>query len=103
MSDWGDDDARVAEVLRAAMDDAEIDTVDAIFASANGSRRGDAVEARAIARVFGDNVPPVVATKGEHGEYAAAGAMQLAAALAALRDQQLPAFAEYRARPVRWG
>jgi 3-oxoacyl-[acyl-carrier-protein] synthase II len=95
MSDWGDDDARVADVMRAAMDDAEIDTVDAIFASANGSRRGDAVEARAIARVFGDNVPPVVATKGEHGEYAAAGAMQLAAALAALRDQQLPATAGF--------
>src|SRR5947208_375196 len=29
MSDWGDDDARVAEVMRAAMDDAEIDAVDA--------------------------------------------------------------------------
>ena len=90
-SDWGSDDARVADVMRAAMADAEVERVDAIFASANGSRRGDAVEARAIARVFGDNVPPVVATKGEHGEYAAAGALQLAAAFAALRDQRLPA------------
>jgi 3-oxoacyl-[acyl-carrier-protein] synthase II len=90
ISDWGADDARVAEVMRAAMDDAEVERVDAIFASANGSRRGDAVEARAIARVFGDNVPPVVATKGSFGEYAAAGALQLAAAFAALRDQRLP-------------
>ena len=90
ISDWGGDDARVAEVMRAAMDDAEVERVDAIFASANGSRRGDAVEARAIARVFGDNVPPVVATKGSFGEYAAAGALQLAAAIAALRDQALP-------------
>jgi len=90
MSDWGSDDARVAEVMRAALDDAEIDTVDAIFASANGSRRGDAVEARAIARLFGDNVPPVIATKGTFGEYAAAGALQLAAALTALREQRLP-------------
>ena len=91
ISDWGADDARVAAVMRAAMDDAEVERVDAIFASANGSRRGDAVEARAIARVFGDNVPPVVATKGSFGEYAAAGALQLAAAFAALRDRALPA------------
>jgi len=90
-SDWGSDDARVAEVMRAAMDDAEIERVDAIFASANGTRRGDAVEARAIARLFGDNVPPVVTTKGSFGEYAAAGALQLAAAVSALRDQTLPA------------
>src|SRR5436305_3799751 len=97
-SDWGVDDARVADVMRAAMNDAEVARVDAIFASANGSRRGDAVEARAIARVFGDNVPPVVATKGAHGEYAAAGAMQLAAALAALRDQRLPATVGFEER-----
>jgi 3-oxoacyl-(acyl-carrier-protein) synthase len=77
--------------MRAAMDDAGVASVDAIFASANGSRRGDAVEARAIARLFGDNVPPVIATKGAFGEYAAAGALQLAAAVAALRDQRLPA------------
>jgi len=90
-SDWGSDDARVADVMRAAMDDAGVARVDAIFASANGSRRGDAVEARAIARLFGDNVPPVIATKGAFGEYAAAGALQIAAAFAALRDQRLPA------------
>lgn len=90
-SDWGSDDARVADVMRAAMDDAGVTHVDAVFASANGSRRGDAVEARAIARLFGDNVPPVIATKGVFGEYAAAGALQLAAAVAALRDQRLPA------------
>ncbi len=90
MSDWGSDDARVAEVMRAALDDAGVASVDAIFASANGTRRGDAVEARAIARLFGDNVPPVVATKGTFGEYAAAGALQLAAALTALREQRLP-------------
>ena len=89
-SDWGSDDARVAAVMRAAMDDAGVAGVDAIFASANGSRRGDAVEARAIARLFGENVPPVVATKGRFGEYAAAGALQVVAALTALREQRLP-------------
>jgi 3-oxoacyl-[acyl-carrier-protein] synthase II len=99
-SDWGSDDARVAEVMRAALDDAEIAPVDvdAVYASANGTRRGDAVEARAIARVFGDNVPPVVATKGSFGEYAAAGALQLAAAFMALRDQTLPASVGFEER-----
>ena len=33
----------------------------------------------------------MVATKGSFGEYAAAGALQLAAALEALRDRRLPA------------
>jgi 3-oxoacyl-(acyl-carrier-protein) synthase len=100
MSDWGSDDARVAAVMRAALDDAEIGPGDvgAIYASANGTRRGDAVEARAIARLFGDNVPPVVATKGSFGEYAAAGALQFAAAFAALRDQTLPASAGFEER-----
>src|SRR5262249_42952705 len=36
-SDWGEDDARVADVMRRAMIDAEVDAVDAIFASANGT------------------------------------------------------------------
>lgn len=98
MSDWGSGDVRVAEVMRAALDDAGVASVDAIFASANGSRRGDAVEARAIARLFGDNVPPVVATKGTFGEYAAAGALQLAAALTALREQRLPESAGFEQR-----
>jgi len=86
--------------MRAALDDAEIAPghVDGIYASANGTRRGDAVEARAIARVFGDNVPPVVATKGSFGEYAAAGGLQLAAAIVALRDQVLPASVGFEER-----
>jgi 3-oxoacyl-(acyl-carrier-protein) synthase len=41
--------------------------------------------------VFGDDVPPVVATKSYFGEYAAGGGFQLAAALLAMRDQKLHA------------
>ena len=36
-------------------------------------------------------MPPVVATKGYFGEYAAGGGFQLAAALLAMRDQKLHA------------
>ena len=68
--------------------------IDAIYASANGSRRGDRLEARAIESMFGDRVP-VVATKGYFGEYAAGGAVQLAAAALAIRDQMLHASAGF--------
>lgn len=95
VSDWGTGDAAVAQAMRAALDDAEIAPADvgAIYASANSTRKGDALEARAIEQLFGVRVPPVVATKGYFGEYAAGGALQLAAALLAMRDQTLHASA----------
>jgi len=92
ISDWGSDASRVVAAMRAAIDDAEIAVadIDAIYASANSTRRADDLEARAISELFGDRVP-VVATKGYFGEYAAAGALQLASALVAMSDQQLHA------------
>jgi 3-oxoacyl-(acyl-carrier-protein) synthase len=91
ISDWGDDPGAVVTAMRAALDDAEIAAadVDAVYASANASVRADRVEARALRALFGDRVPPVVATKGIFGEYAGAGSLQLAAALLAIRDQTL--------------
>jgi len=91
ISDWGSDENAVVTAMRAALDDAEIaaSDVDAIYASANGGVRGDAVEARAIRTLFGENAPPVVAVKGLFGEYAAAGALQLAAAILSVKDQTL--------------
>ncbi|MEA2162011.1 MAG: 3-oxoacyl-[acyl-carrier-protein] synthase [Thermoanaerobaculia bacterium] len=93
ISDWGTGHEYVAAAMRAAIDDAalHVSDIDAIYASANGTKRGDRVEARAIEMVFGDAVPPVVATKGYFGEYAAGGGFQLAAALLAMRDQKLHA------------
>src|SRR4051812_22079593 len=96
--------------MAAAIDDAglQLSDVDAIYASANGTKRGDRLELRAIQRLFGDAVPPVVATKGYFGEYAAGGGLQFAAALLAMRDQKLHAScgfdeadAEMRFAPVR--
>ena len=91
ISDWGTDAASVVTAMRAAIDDAEIAVgdIDAIYASANGSHRGDDLECRAIESLFGANVPPVVATKGIFGEYAAGGALQLVAALLAIEGQLL--------------
>jgi 3-oxoacyl-[acyl-carrier-protein] synthase II len=93
ISDWGTGHAQVVAAMQAAIDDAEINLsdIDAIYASANGTKRGDLLEMRAIQRLFGDNIPPVVATKGHFGEYAAGGGFDLAAALLAIRDQKLHA------------
>jgi 3-oxoacyl-[acyl-carrier-protein] synthase II len=91
ISDWGTGHEQVAAAMRSAIDDAELQLsdIDAIYASANGTMRGDKLELRAIGNAFGDACPPVVATKGYFGEYAAGGGFQLAAALLAMRDQKL--------------
>lgn len=93
ISDWGTGDEAVAAAMQRAIDDAEIDAsaIDAIYASANGTKRGDRLEFRAIQRLFGNQMPAVVATKSYCGEYAAGGGFQLAAALLAMRDQKLHA------------
>jgi 3-oxoacyl-(acyl-carrier-protein) synthase len=84
ISDWGDDPNAVITAMRRAIADAEIADVDAIYASANGSRRGDAVEQRAIEALLPDRT--VITTKQIFGEYAAAGMLQLVAALLAVDE-----------------
>lgn len=96
-SDWGGDPDALVTAMRAAIEDAEMTPadIDAVYASANSTCRCDAVEAEAIGRLFGERVPPVVATKGYFGEYAAAGALQLVGALLALDEQALHASCGY--------
>jgi 3-oxoacyl-[acyl-carrier-protein] synthase II len=93
ISDWGTGHEQVAAAMRSAIDDAglQLSDIDAIYASANGTMRGDKLELRAIENLFGDACPPVVATKGYFGEYAAGGGFQVAAALLSMRDQKLHA------------
>jgi 3-oxoacyl-[acyl-carrier-protein] synthase II len=97
ISDWGTGEGAVVRAMRAAIDDAGIATPDvsAVWASANGSVNGDRLEARSLRELFGDACPPVVATKGIFGEYAAGGAIHLASAVVAMRDQRLPASAGF--------
>jgi 3-oxoacyl-[acyl-carrier-protein] synthase II len=93
ISDWGTGHAAVVAAMQRAIADAELEpsAIDAIYASANGTRRGDELEFRAIQSLFRGGVPAVVASKGYCGEYAAGGGFQLAAALLAMRDQKLHA------------
>lgn len=89
MSDWGMDSAAVVRAARRAILQAGLQPADisAVYASANGSRRGDALERSAIESLFGDRIPPVTAIKGLFGEYAgASGAPVAAAALALARN-----------------
>lgn len=86
LADWGTDATRVVAAMHAAIDDAELSAndIDAIYVSANGSRRGDELEQRAIESAFAST--PLVATKQIFGEYAAGGALQIVAALLALDE-----------------
>jgi 3-oxoacyl-(acyl-carrier-protein) synthase len=85
--------ARAAErALLGALADAGIAASDiaVVAAGANGSRRGDEIEARAIAAVFGPTVP-VLVTKGGLGEtLGAAGGFALAALVEALTRGEIP-------------
>lgn len=93
ISNWGDDHHAVVTAMSNAIDDAGLTMrdIDAIYASANSTRRADRVEYCAIQELFGESAPPVVATKGFFGEYAAGGALQLVAALLAIDEQTLHA------------
>ena len=97
ISDWGEGAGAVVDAMRRAIDDAGIEPRDisAVYASANGTVRGDRLEIAALQKLFGGAVPPVVATKGYFGEYAAGGALQLVAAVLALTDQVLHASCGY--------
>lgn len=97
ISDWGEDPGAIVTAMRAALDDAELTPadIDAVFASANGAKRLDAVEALAIAQLFACDV---VATKAYFGEHAAGNALQIAAAILAVADQRLPASAGFEVR-----
>ena len=96
ISNWGEREDIVASAMQAAIEDAglSLHNIDAIYASANSTIAADRLEYRAIQSLFRE-VPPVVATKGYFGEYAAGGALQLLAAILALRDQKLHASAGF--------
>ena len=78
--------------MRAALQDADIQPADVsvVFASANSTPTLDRVEALAVEQVFGPRGVPVVSIKGAVGEYGAAGAASLIAALLCLARGVVP-------------
>lgn len=89
-----------ADAMREAITSAGISPaeVSCIFASANGARLGDEIEARALDEVFSGNPPPVCAPKAFWGEaMGASGALAALAAGVALERGLLPPTPSHRA------
>ena len=91
-----DDGDGVSRAIELALVDAGImpSDVGMIVAHGNGTTQSDASEAAALMRVFGDACPPVTAFKWVTGHLiAAAGIVETAIALAALRANVVPGIA----------
>lgn len=95
-ADWGSGHGELARRLkrRLVQQGVDLDSIDVIVSGANGSRRGDRLEALVLREVFGDRLPPVLAPKSVTGEY---GGGFLASALLAFEEidwQSTPGFRE---------
>ncbi len=91
-----DDGDGVARAIREALADAGLAPADVgmIVAHGNGTRASDNSEAAAIRAVFGSDAPPVTAFKWAFGHLiAAAGIVDAALALAALKRHEVPGVA----------
>ena len=89
-----DDDGQ-ARAMRQALAESGLapDAVDHINAHGTGTKLGDTSETRAIRQVFGAHAPhiPISATKALHGHLmGATGALELIAAIEALRARMAP-------------
>lgn len=83
----------LSRAITGALNDAGVapDEVDVVFADAAANPGLDRVEAEAIAEVFGERAVPVTVPKTMTGRmYAGAGAVDVAAALLAIRDGLIP-------------
>jgi 3-oxoacyl-[acyl-carrier-protein] synthase II len=80
---WPSDDEALFRCMQLALDDAGLraDDVDVVYASANGTIDLDRCEASALRRLFGGRAVPVTSVKGAIGEFSAAGAASLLAAI----------------------
>ncbi|HJU06966.1 MAG TPA: beta-ketoacyl-[acyl-carrier-protein] synthase family protein [Rhodanobacteraceae bacterium] len=93
-------DAGAASAIQAALDDAGLnaDEIDYINAHGTATPANDPTETRAIRKVFGEHADTlaVSSTKSVHGHaLGAAGAIELIAAIGALRDQVVPPTANF--------
>ena len=91
------------QAMRGALEDARlaIEQIDHVNAHGSGTRANDAIEARAIARVFGRRTGEiaVTSTKAVHGHaLGASGALEAIATAQAIRDGRVPPIANFLGR-----
>ncbi|WHZ20216.1 MAG: 3-oxoacyl-[acyl-carrier-protein] synthase, KASII [Rhodanobacteraceae bacterium] len=89
-----------AQAMRAALADAQLDAEDIDYINAHGTATpaNDPTETKAIHKVFGEHAQhlAVSSTKSVHGHaLGAAGALEIVAAIGALRDQVIPPTANF--------
>ena len=87
----------LARVIERAVEAAGIEpgSIHAVFASADSSRRLDAMEAQALHLAFGGAVPPVCSVRGAIGQSGMAGAASAVAACFAIHGGKLPGTAGF--------
>lgn len=81
-------------VMEASLASAELQpsAIDAIFAHGTGTPLNDAMEGKAVRKLFGDPAPLVTSTKGQYGHaMGASGPFHLAFAVKAMEDSVVPA------------
>ena len=80
---WPERPTALVRAMREALTRAELEPgdVDLVYASANGTAELDRVESEALREVFGERPIPVTSVKGAIGEFGAAAAGSLAAAI----------------------
>jgi 3-oxoacyl-[acyl-carrier-protein] synthase II len=83
ISNYGRNPVANVAAMNAALEDADMRTVDAVYMTANGAALCEEVEREALDRF---PTAELVPTKHIFGEYAAGGALQIAAALVALDE-----------------
>jgi 3-oxoacyl-[acyl-carrier-protein] synthase II len=94
VTDPAPDSSGAIAAMRDALRDASLrpEQIDYVNAHGTATRKNDPAETAAIRAVFGATPPPVSSTKSQIGHLiGAAGAVELCAALFALREQLLPA------------
>lgn len=87
------DDREMMLSMQRALNDAGTapEQIDMISAHATSTQQNDFHESRAIVRVFGQDSPPVIATKSNHGHLiAAAGAMEILTVMAGFQHEFMP-------------
>lgn len=87
------DGAGAVAAMQAALGRADVaaSAISYVNAHGTGTRDNDLVEAKALKKVFGRNLPPVSSTKRVFGHaLAASGAIEAVVCIEALRRQQIP-------------